>query len=61
MNEELLTKKEIAKFFKMTVVGIDAMTEEGMPIEIRIGKNGKFPRYKVSACVQWHKDRYKKG
>ena len=55
IEDEVLTKEELAKLFKVNRRTIDRMRDEGMPY-FKIGSNVRFFREKV---VQWFEEKFK--
>lgn len=55
MEEELLTKKEVSEFLKVTIRTIDRLRIEGLP-SVKFGRNVRFNKKDVMEWVNKSKN-----
>lgn len=51
LNEELMTREEVAKYFKISLVTLTSWVKQGLPC-IRKGRNVRFQMSEVLAAVK---------
>jgi len=59
MEEEVLTKDELAKYLKITVRMVDKLRTEGMP-SFKVGKLIRFKKDEVMEWLENHQQRTEK-
>lgn len=53
-TEALLTKRQIAEHFAVTVRTVDRWMTKGCPVALKLWGGSGAPRFHVSAVSEWH-------
>lgn len=53
-HEQLVSKKQLAEHFAVSVRTVERWVEKGCPVAQRLWGGSGAPRFHVSAVIEWH-------